>query len=160
VCVGFNTLHLVECSEQNASRHQDLPHGKRIWNWLLLGEDKTIITISEDPFPGSGGALTYREQRALGTIRRNLIHVVRQCSKAYTTPEEIAATVLPLRQRLGDSEEETAHRPSDVPGLLFYYLFDDSLGTYSLIARRQNRYATELNSIVSKFTSHQFHHGC
>ena len=148
ICIGYNTLHIVSSNEHSGSPHQDMPHGKRIWTWLLLGEDKTIVTITEDPFAAGHGVLTLREHRALGTIRRNLIHVVRQCSKAYVTPDDMAATQLPIRRRLGDSEEETVHRSSDVPGLLFYYLFDDSFGTYSLIARRQNRYAAELNRIV------------
>lgn len=56
--------------------------------------------------------------------------------------------MLPLRTRVGNSEREEHHRNTDVPGLLFYYLFDDWLSIYSLIARRDNRFAIELNTLV------------
>lgn len=54
---------------------------------------------------------------------------------------------LPIRHRLGSSDEETLHRATDVPGLLFFYLFADELTTYSLIARREHKYAVELNAL-------------
>lgn len=55
--------------------------------------------------------------------------------------------LLPIRHRLGTSDEETLHRATDVPGLLFFYLFADELTTYSLIARREHKYAVELNNL-------------
>jgi len=54
---------------------------------------------------------------------------------------------LPIRHRLGHSDEETAHRSTDVPGLLFFYLFADELTTYSLMARREHHYAGALNAL-------------
>jgi len=68
---------------------------------------------------------------------------------AHITPLQ-----LPLRVRIGDSQKEAQHRASDVPGFLFYYLFDDWLAIYSLIARRDNRFAVELNMLVSLFIRH------
>ena len=113
----------------------------------MLCEDKTVITISEDPYPNRNGSLTQHEQRSLNIIRRNLINTFRQLSKARDSSSDPAQMQLPLRTRLGDTEEETAHRPTDVPGLLFYYLFDDWLNTYSIIARREHRYAAELSRL-------------
>jgi hypothetical protein len=127
---------------------EDLPDGKRIWSWLLLCDDKTVITINEDPFPFHVGPLTHREQQNLGILRRNMMNVFRQCSKARDPLADAALMRLPLRGRVGDSEEESQHRPSDTPGLLFYYLFDDWFTIYSLIARRDHRYAVELNDLV------------
>jgi hypothetical protein len=156
VCMGYNTLHMVETvtrSDELDEFSEDLPNCKRVWSWLILCEDKTVITIHEDPYPFRSGPLSAREQRNLGIMRRNLINVFRQCSKSRDPLIDITPLALPLRIRVGDSEKETQHRASDVPGLLFYYLFDDWLAIYTLIARRENHFAAELNDLVSsRFT--------
>jgi Mg2+ and Co2+ transporter CorA len=126
--------------------YRDKPHGKRVWNWILLCEDKTIITICEDPFPHRNGMLTQHETLSLGVIRRNLINVFRQLSKGHDHSRDQASKQLPLRTRLGDVEEETTHRPTDIPGLLFYYLFDDWENIYSYIARGRG-YAEEIDHL-------------
>ncbi|KAF2667478.1 hypothetical protein BT63DRAFT_480436 [Microthyrium microscopicum] len=150
VCLGYNTLHITEpapSQDEIDEFSEDLPKCKRVWSWLVLCEDKTVIMIHEHPYPFRSGALTHREQRSLSIIRRNVINVFRQCSKARDPMANITPLQLPLRVRVGDSEKEAQHRASDVPGLLFYYLFDDWLAIYSLIARRDNRYAEELNAL-------------
>ena len=155
--MGYNTLHNIQLTSPDPQAHDDefshdLPDCKRVWTWLFLCEDKTVITVNEDPWPFRSGPFSHQEQRCLVSIRRNLINVFRQCSKARDPMAEITPLVLPLRTRIGDSEQEAQHRASDVPGLLFYYLFDDWLSIYSLIARSDNRYAVELNNLVSPQT--------
>lgn len=130
-------------------RDQDIPHGKRVWNWLLLCEDKTVISISEDPFPFANGEVHGWDLRMLFTVRRNLVNVFRQLTKAPTPLSDAALTQLPIRHRIGHSEEETAHRSTDTPGLLFYYLFEDWGTTFSLISRSEEGYAAELDRLVS-----------
>jgi hypothetical protein len=138
---------------------EDLPRCKRIWSWLILCDDKTVITISEDPYPYRSTTLKRQEQQNLGIMRRNLINVFRQCSKARDPLAEITPLVLPLRIRVGDYEHEEQHRASDIPGLLFYYLFDDWLSIYSLIARSDNRFALELNDLrVRMLTKAELQH--
>jgi hypothetical protein len=157
VCLGYNTLHNVPSHNgddpQNIEMHEDIPHGKRVWQWLILCDQKTVITIHEDPFPensnGNGIVLDSIQHRSLGIIRRNLLNCFKQCSKAGHRANEPALLKLPIRTRMGDTGEEATHRPTDVPGLLFYYLFDDWINTYSLIARRNHCYAAELNRLVS-----------
>jgi hypothetical protein len=85
----------------------------------------------------------------LYTTRRNLVNVFRQLSKAPTPLRDTALIQLPIRNRVGDSEEETAHRPTDAPGLLFYYLFEDWGTTFNLISRRGHGYGAELDRLVS-----------
>lgn len=85
----------------------------------------------------------------LYTVRRNLVNVFRQLTKAPTPLADAALTQLPIRHRIGNSEEETAHRPTDTPGLLFYYLFEDWGTTFSLISRSEEGYSAELNRLVS-----------
>ncbi|KAI4687904.1 uncharacterized protein J4E88_003497 [Alternaria novae-zelandiae] len=152
MCIGYNSLHNVRSKETNtrpiiSDRTRDVPHGKRVWNWLLLCEDKTVISISEDPFPFANGPLTHEDVKVLFTTRRNTVNVFRQLTKAPTPLREAALTQLPIRQRLGSSDEETAHRPTDAPGLLFYYLFEDWGATFDLISRREHGYAAELDRL-------------
>lgn len=126
-----------------------MPHGKRVWQWLILCEDKTVISVAEDPFPCREGDLRAQDLRMLFTTRRNLVNVFRQLTKAPTPLRDAALTQLPIRHRLGNSDEETAHRPTDAPGLLFYYLFEDWGATFKLISRREQGYAVELDRLVS-----------
>jgi hypothetical protein len=127
----------------------DTPYAKRVWNWLLLTEDKTVISISEDPFPFSDGSnLRPHELKTLYTTRRNLVSIFRQLTKAPTPLRDSSLIMLPIRHRIGESDEETAHRSTDAPGLLFYYLFEDWFTTYSLVTRREHGYAAELDRLV------------
>ncbi|OCL10498.1 hypothetical protein AOQ84DRAFT_426903 [Glonium stellatum] len=151
VCLGFNALHCVRTSPPDQTEAPDarkeIPHVKRVWNWLVLCEDKTVISIAEDPFPFSNGNLRAYELRTLVAVRRNLVDVFRQLSKAHCFSRENSVNTLPIRKRVGDTEEETAHRSTDSPGLLFYYLFEDWYTTYSLVARREHQYAAELDKL-------------
>jgi hypothetical protein len=173
VCLGYNSLHNVETKtplriHDELDKRQDIPHGQRVWNWLLLTEDKTVISISEDPFPFRETALKAHELKTLYTVRRNLVSVFRQLTKAPTPLRESSLIMLPIRHRIGNSEEETAHRTTDSPGLLFYYLFEDWFTTYSLVTRREHGYAAELDRLrremlVKANLTHvdQLHHiGC
>lgn len=152
VCLGYNSLHNVHTKratkhDKEKDQNQDVPHGKRVWNWLVLTEDKTVLSISEDPFPFTDGNLRSHELRTLFTTRRNLVSVFRQLTKAPTPLRESSLVMLPIRHRVGNSDEETAHRPTDAPGLLFYYLFEDWFTTYSLVTRREQGYAAELDRL-------------
>ncbi|KAF2495997.1 hypothetical protein BU16DRAFT_617511 [Lophium mytilinum] len=151
VCLGYNSLHNVRANPtdkvEDPDRSRDIPHGKRVWNWLVLCEDKTVLSIAEDPFPFSNGNLRAHELRTHFSIRRNLVNVFRQLSKAECASRDSSIITLPIRKRIGDSEEETAHRPTDSPGLLFYYLFEDWYTTYSLVARKEHQYAAELDKL-------------
>ncbi|KAJ4354379.1 uncharacterized protein N0V89_006115 [Didymosphaeria variabile] len=152
VSIGYNSLHDVRTKklhnhDDEVDKSRDMPLAKRVWNWLLLTEDKTVITISEDPFPFTKGNLQSSELKTLYTARRNLVSVFRQLTKAPTPLREASLIMLPIRHRVGNSDEETAHRPTDAPGLLFYYLFEDWYTTYSLVTRREHGYAAELDRL-------------
>ncbi|KAF2461069.1 hypothetical protein BDY21DRAFT_279153 [Lineolata rhizophorae] len=151
VCMGYNSLYNVKVDKLNdgeaSSQSGFLPDGKRVWTWLVLCEDKTVITINEDPYPYKTGGLTQEEIANLNAIRRNIHNVFRNLSKSYDISKEVPMTVLPIRHRVGNSEEETIHRPTDAPGLLFYYLFDDWFSSYSIVVRREHQYAAKLDEL-------------
>ncbi|KAI9691854.1 MAG: hypothetical protein M1822_007926 [Bathelium mastoideum] len=151
VCIGYNALYNVRLKPsadvEEKQRQQDLPEGKRIWNWLLLCDDRTVISITEDPFPFNGGHFSPEEQANVLFLRRNLLNIFLQISKAKDTTKKSPLTTLPIRKSVGNSHEETLHRPSDAPGLLFFFLFEDWYSCYSLVIRREHRYQAELNQI-------------
>ncbi|KAK4543677.1 hypothetical protein LTR36_005322 [Oleoguttula mirabilis] len=148
ICLGYNSLYGTKDSGDEAGDGL-LPHCTRVWTWLLLCEDSTVITINEDPFPLAEGRLDALQQRILKETRRNLVNVFRSLSKA----EEDALmahnpmALLPIRTRLGDTPQETVHRESDAPGLLFYYLFENWHNSYTLITRKESRYGVELGEL-------------
>ncbi|KAL9065662.1 MAG: hypothetical protein Q9157_007401 [Trypethelium eluteriae] len=151
VCLGYNSVYNVRLKPSEdvdeQLRYQDLPEGKRIWNWLLLCDDRTVISITEDPFPFNGRHFTGEERSAILFLRRNLLNIFLQISKASDTTKKSPLATLPIRKSVGNSHEETLHRPSDAPGLLFYFLFDDWYSHYSLVIRREHRYQAELNKM-------------
>jgi len=158
LCLGFNSLysvgHLVPEPQTSDQRSEDeqihtpLPHVRRVWTWLLLLSDSTVITITEDLFPYSSGYLTPVENAILLRSRRNLINVFRSISKVEMNfQNRTPLTLLPIRRRLGETPEETVHRSSDAPGLLFYYLFENWENSYSLVTRKESRYGMELQRV-------------
>lgn len=152
VCIGYNSLHNIRTKQADddpgdADRSQDMPHGKRVWNWLLLCEGKTVISVSEDPFPFCNGDLSAQDLKMMFTIRANLHNVFRQLTKVSTPFGDTALQQLPIRQRIGNSDEETAHRPTDACGLLFYYLFEDWATTIKLVSKGEHGYSAELDRL-------------
>ncbi|KAK1068768.1 hypothetical protein LTR74_005426 [Friedmanniomyces endolithicus] len=160
VCIGYNSLYGTKPAGLG---HEDgrLPHCIRVWTWLLLCEDNTVITINEDPFPYANGQLDGLQQRILQETRRNLVNVFRSLSRVDEDARlaHTPTTLLPLRFRLGDTPDETAHRESDTPGLLFYYLFENFHNSYTLVTRGESRYEVELSNLRAQmFDSPKLRH--
>lgn len=149
LCLGYNSIYYTGSKHLGEDRGRALlPGCKRLWTWLVLMSDKTVVTINEDPFPYSRGRLTHLNDQTLVETRRNLINVFRSLSRVEDPESLSPLTLLPIRKRLGDTEEETAHRTSDAPGLLFYYLFENWFNSYSLVTRKESRYGIELDNVV------------
>lgn len=160
ICIGYNSLYGTKRSGEDPGAGI-LPHCTRVWTWLLLCEDNTIISICEDPFPFVDSGLTLLQQRIISETRRNIVSVFRSlCNEEPSNPNTpTPMTHLPLRSRLGNTPAETAHRSTDVPGLLFYYIFENWQNSYTLITRRESRYGVELSSIRREmFTSPKLCH--
>ena len=151
VCVGFNSLYGTKHShcENEDDSWSYLPHCTRVWTWLVLCEDNTVISINENPFPFTNGNYSAFQLRILAETRRNLVNVFRSLSTVHNEPllAHNPLTLLPIRTRLGNTPEETAHRDSDAPGLLFYYLFENWHNSYTLVTRKESRYGVELNKL-------------
>lgn len=156
VCVGFNSLYGTKqphCEDEVDSKSY-LPQCTRVWTWLILCEDNTVVSINEDPFPFTcpDGNYSTFQLRILAETRRNLVNVFRSLSTIHNDPllAHNPLTLLPIRTRLGNTPEETAHRDSDAPGLLFYYLFENWHNSYTLVSRKESRYGVELSQLRSE----------
>lgn len=150
ICIGYNSLYGTKnCTEHPGER--PLPHCTRVWSWLIICEDNTIISIQEDPFPFAN-QLDPTQTRILSETRRNIVSVFRSlCALEPNSPlGSSPMTQFPLRSRLGTTPEETAHRLTDIPGLLFYYLFENWQNSYTLLTRRESRYGVELAALRSE----------
>ncbi|KAL9130597.1 MAG: hypothetical protein Q9217_001257 [Psora testacea] len=117
------------------------PNGKRVWTWLVLSDDDTVISIHENPFPGHRDPLRETDAKVLELIRRNLCNVFKQLSRTNRAwRKENPINTLDIRPGLSFNHTTTV-TISDSPGLLFYYLFDDWYTSYALVARKEQQYA-------------------
>ncbi|KAI9851986.1 MAG: hypothetical protein M1824_002202 [Vezdaea acicularis] len=152
-CVGYNSLHHIgalgpalEAENQHLGvstpAQPDKPSGKRVWSWLILCDDGTVISIYEDPFPGLD-ASTSVKQNILAIIRSNTMNVFHQ----ITNPDDASKNpnplmLLNLREPLPPSGNSAS--------LLFHYLSDDWQTSYKLVAREEYAYGRRLDDLRVK----------
>lgn len=118
-----------------------------------MGLVGTTISIHENPFPGQQGNLKPEQNESLSAIRRNLLNVFGQLSRASSGQRERNPIMaLPIRGSLTSGEDGTKDRKptsmGDDSSLLFYYLFDDWYTSYSLVARKEHQYSAQLEDLV------------
>lgn len=106
-----------------------------------------MITIAENPFLDHEDDLTAYEKK-LATLRRNLMNVYQQLSKAdHSSRNQNALNVLSVRSGI-DKTREGDEEISDAPSLLFHYIFDDWYASYSLVAKQEHQYGKQLAKLV------------
>lgn len=114
-------------------------------NTVSLG---TIISMHETP-PLAIEGMPPSDELSMPILRRNLTNVFRQLSKA-DDPERVTNPMMTLPMRSGPQALNGGDiNNSDTPCLLFYYLFDDWLTSYSLVAREEHQYRSQLEKLVS-----------
>ncbi|KAI9840879.1 MAG: hypothetical protein M1838_003866 [Thelocarpon superellum] len=157
LCLGFNSLHggsspVLEAMQSTDDGPRDVPKGLRLWSWLILCNDGTVISIYEDTFPRQID-LSQKQRFMLAIIRRNLSNVFRELSKAPSAGVgQKAISILRIRGLQNpssddESEPSDAAVDRDAPSLLFFYLFDDWNSTYGLVARKEQQYGEELDRL-------------
>ncbi|MCJ1328269.1 hypothetical protein MMC10_004945 [Thelotrema lepadinum] len=147
--IGFNQLYETKARVEfeSAERQHSRPEGRRIWSWILLCTDGTVISINENPFPYHS-KLDKREQHELDSIRYNSLNVLTQLSQA-TDQERPLNPIMTVQVRAGRKSSMAESRVSDddSPSLLLYYLFDDWYTSYSLVAKSDHEYRRQLDVI-------------
>lgn len=153
LCLGYNSIYHVgnlhsRAEELPGHTKAPLPDCIRMWTWLILCADKTVITINEDIFHESHGDLTSAQKAILLKTKQNHVNVFRSLSQAED-PLNPSLNRLPIRKRLAEGHKVAHERARDAPGLLFYFHFENWFNSYSLVTRRDSRYNKALQDIVS-----------
>lgn len=109
----------------------------------------TVISIYENPFPTPGGLSVPLQQNALKVIRRNVLNTFSAVSKDYrSSPEGNPMMTVQVREVASQDQTHSHVKSADSPSLLLYYLFDDWVTSYALVARREHPYGAELEKLV------------
>ena len=164
LCIGYNSLFNTRASlkldPSDSRRNKNRPAGKRVWTWLVLCNDGTVISINENVYPNNPGKLEDEDQHDLEIMRRNLKNVFDHLSTASgTSKSQNPLNTLPIRTPSTTKPGQYHASPSDAPSLVFYYLFDDWYTTYSLVARQQHQYGAQLEKLrLRMFTTAELRH--
>ncbi|GAQ10775.1 hypothetical protein ALT_8096 [Aspergillus lentulus] len=162
-CVGYNSLYVIP--NVDISNGRDLPDGMRLWSWLILcddGEDNlaqswpqlltnqgTVISIQENPYPRISEPRPESEVKSVvGVVRRNVQMIFSGASKQHSASSE-SDSLVTIRVRASNdprSDHVSIHQ-DEGPGLLFYYIFDDWVTSYALIAKREHKYGVLLDRL-------------
>ncbi|KAK0104499.1 hypothetical protein ONS95_004787 [Cadophora gregata] len=129
LCVGANWIHeLKPLSNDNDAEKVSEGRQKRLYSWLVICDDHTVISLHEHP-----GEIEDKDD--LSAIRANTLSVLSQLSKLGTADPISLQTVrqaLKLDPAQGNPGREGA-------SLLFYYLFDDWRAVYLTVATYHRR---------------------
>ncbi|KAF7951497.1 hypothetical protein EAE96_006806 [Botrytis aclada] len=131
MCIGANWMHDIDSPmmETDNTKVQNLFKDKfqcRLWSWLILCDDNTVIAVHEDTGPLEA------TKKDLKSLRGNTLSVLSQLSKSgHETADPIS--MQSVRQVL---DLNAAHANSGTEGAsnLFYYLFDDWRAVYKTVA--------------------------
>lgn len=110
----------------------------------------TLISIQENPLPQIH-TLTEEEQTAvLDVVRRNIRFIFSGISKQHANKSQSESLVtIRVRNFHETGPDQVNIKQEDGPSLLFYYLFDDWVSSFGLIAKRQHKYGVSLEDLVS-----------
>lgn len=144
---------VFECNEAEEN-YNDLhynPHMLRLWIWLIMTHDGTVISIHEPIPPMKKDITNPRDIKdTVSHIRRNIRVVLRCLSKAGLAKKKSGSNDVEVAMEQGAMVvRRTVGQARD---LLFYYLFDDWYASWSLAVDRAHPYSKELNEIVSFFS--------
>jgi hypothetical protein len=138
--VGLNALFTVPGLEHQQTSSK--PAGHRIWISLVLCDDGTVISVFENPPADSA---VYLE--AVRVVRRNVLNIFRQLSTLrLDNGHDDALMKVNVRPRnpCPPSDRGLQASRTESASLLFYYVFDDWITTYGLIARTEHPYRNKL----------------
>ncbi|KAF8252630.1 hypothetical protein K440DRAFT_631497 [Wilcoxina mikolae CBS 423.85] len=160
ICLGFNNHHktspetwdpkpeppkLDDDEEEVFDTGDYNPEGKRVWSWLILCDDGTVISIQEPLGPGMNPSDVLTIRRNMLTVFRSLsLSPAAKASSAKADNSAVGSGMDDLPFRRHQAQSENVHGG---PSLLFYYLFDDWISTYSFVLGRGAPYSTHMRDL-------------
>jgi hypothetical protein len=156
IYIGFNALYTLPQGDGTTADDDDAaaasnrdgvgqatashskPSGQRIWSSLLICDDGTVVSVFERP----AGA----DPRTHFETRRNVLNVFRHLSQQHNQDNAKDALFQVRVRWLNETSNTTAtdYDRKEAASLLFYYLFDDWVSTFKLIARVDHPYRERL----------------
>jgi hypothetical protein len=157
IYIGFNALYTLpqgdgttaDDDDASAASNRDgvgqatashsKPSGQRVWSSLLICDDGTVVSVFERP----AGA----DPRTHFETRRNVLNVFRHLSQQHNQDNAKDALFQVRVRWLNETSNTTAtgYDRKEAASLLFYYLFDDWVSTFKLIARVDHPYREKLD---------------
>lgn len=127
--------------------------------YFLLSLLGNVVSIQENPYPRPSGPLPEKEVRSvLGIVRRNTRFIFSGVSKQhFASSESDSLVTIRVRNFHGGGPDQASIKQEDSPSLLFYYIFDDWVSSYGLIAKREHKYGVSLDRLVR--SSHELTRG-
>lgn len=96
------------------------------------------------------GPLSTSQGKILDVVRRNTKFIFSGVSKQHLNASENDSLVtIRVRHFSNSGPDEANIKQEDGPSLLFYYIFDDWVSSYGLIAKREHKYGVALERLVS-----------
>lgn len=106
--------------------------------------------MQENPFPGPHIPTAEEEKVITAATRRNIVSIFSGASIQHPLVSDDESLVSVRVRHFSDIEpEEASIKQEDGPGLILYYMFDDWVSSYRLVARREHKYGALLDEIVS-----------
>lgn len=148
-CIGYNTLYAASgLPREEVFNGKDLPEGRRLWCWLILCDDGTVISMQENPFPQQHGGLEANQLAILGIVRRNIDNIFAGVSRLHQSKTETDSLITIRVRHFNDvGPDQSNIKQDDGPSLLFYYIFDDWMSSFALVARREHQYGVALEDL-------------
>ena len=145
--IGCNQLYVVPGMKQQTDL--DKPSGIRIWTSLILCDDGTVISVSEQPRQNVANYASVRQ-----IIRQNSINVFKHLSRLHTASQsDDSLHRVTIRPQLNPSNypnpsmNQSSFVVNEASSILFYYLFDDWIRSFRLIAGFEHPYRRTLQRI-------------
>jgi hypothetical protein len=86
----------------------------------------------------------------LDIVRRNVRFIFAGVSRQHFAMSESESLITIRVRHFNDFGPDQANiKQEDGPSLLFYYIFDDWVSSYGLIAKREHKYGVKLEELVS-----------
>ena len=140
LCISYNSIYNVhDEADESSPTQQFIRSGKRLFNWIVLTDDNTVISLHENPFPLMKD-LSEKEEETLNMVRGNAQRIFRSLTSPASDDDETALLTVQVKR--------PDQQPGDASGLLVYYLFDDWYTSYGLFARKEHRFETQLGKLV------------
>lgn len=147
VHIGVNVLAVIPGLQHRAT---DRPAGQRLWTSILLCDDGTVISSFERP-PHHASEEVNKASNEV--IKRHVLNVLKHLSalkniRSSSTSDLMSVMIRPERSASpATAKAMSESERMETASLLFYYLFDDWMTTYALIAQREHSYRQSLEDV-------------